>query len=567
MKIFATFLLFVAMSATAAEQAILSEIDIFHPVIAEHGMVSTQHHLATEAGLQVLREGGNAIDAAVTVGFTLAVVLPRAGNIGGGGFMLAHLADRDQTVALDYRETAPAAARRNMYLDEKGDADPQLSRYSHRAVGVPGTVAGLCLVLEKYGTISLQRALQPAIEFASGGFPVERPLHEALVAVQPRMETSAASMKIFYADGKPPAIGETLVQTDLAWSLQQIAAQGPGAFYRGEIARKLVADMQAHGGLITHRDLEGYRPVLREPLRGYYRGYEIAAMPPPSSGGVHLIQMLNMLEAFPIDHMGQNSAAVVHLMIETMKRAYADRARHLGDADFVPVPVDGLIAKSYADSLRRLIDLQHATPSARIQPGRPQDHESNETTHFSVIDDRGNAVVNTYTLNLSYGTKRVAAGTGILLNNQMDDFSAKPGSPNAYGLVGGEFNAIAPGKRMLSSMTPVIVMREGRPFLLSGSPGGSRIITTVLQIVLNVIDHGMNIAAATNAVRVHHQWLPDELRIEQGYNTDSIRLLETMGHRVVVKDAMGGTQSIVWRDGLFRGASDPRRPGGLTAGW
>ncbi|MBU8870017.1 MAG: gamma-glutamyltransferase [Gemmatimonadales bacterium] len=571
----------VSTASIQPEKAILADRDIFHPVIAENGMVSSQQTLATEAGVAVLRQGGNAIDAAVTVGFTLAVTLPRAGNLGGGGFMLIHLGRDEQsgidgkpgqTVAVDYRETAPLTAAKDMFLDETGQADTRESRYSYRAVGVPGTVAGLTMILQKYGTISLERALEPAIHLAENGFPVDRGLYESLIVVKKRMAASPASLEIFYPnEGMPPAIGELLIQKDLAWSLRQIAKHGAAAFYTGAIAEKLLSDMSAHQGLITARDLAGYQPVIREPVRGNYRGYEILSMPPPSSGGVHIIQMLNLLEPFPIAELGHNTAATIHLMAQSMKLAYADRAVHLGDPDFAPVPTRGMISRTYADELRALIDLKRDTPSARISAGRPLPHqlpaESNQTTHFSVMDNRGNAVANTYTLNLSFGTKMTAAGTGILLNNQMDDFSAKPGAPNAYGLIGGEFNAIAPGKRMLSSMSPTLVLHKGVPYLATGSPGGSRIITTTLQVLMNVIDHGMNIASATNAVRVHHQWQPDKLRIESGLGLDTIRLLEEMGYPIETRDAMGGTQSVLFQNGLFFGASDPRRTGGLTLGY
>jgi len=559
-----------AAPATSPESdpVILADRDIFHPVIAEHGMVASQQALATEAGVRVLREGGNAIDAAVTVGFVLAVTLPRAGNLGGGGFMLIHLGSSSRTVAVDYRETAPRNAGRDMFLDPDGQVDNETARYSYRAVGVPGTVAGMALILERYGTISLPRALAPAIRLAEEGFPVDRGLHESLIAVRPRMAASPASMAIFYPnEGMPPAIGEKLVQKDLAWSLRMIAEQGPAAFYTGPIAEKFLADLGAHGGLITAGDLAGYKPVIREPIRGHYRGFEILSMPPPSSGGVHIIQMLNLLEPYPLAKLGHNSAATIHMMAQSMKLAFADRAVHLGDPDFVSVPATGLISRAYADSLRTLIDPERDTPSSRIRAGHPHDFESNETTHYSVMDDQGNMVANTYTLNLSYGTKFTAKGTGILLNNQMDDFSAKPGTPNAYGLIGGRANAIEPGKRMLSSMSPTLVLKEGKPYLASGSPGGSRIITTTLQVIMNVIDHGMNIAAATNAVRIHHQWQPDKLRIEAGLNRDTVRLLEEKGYPVVTKNAMGGTQSILYRDGLFFGASDPRRSGGLAKGY
>jgi len=559
----------ICTQVVAQDVPIYSPRDIFHPVIAENGMVSSQERYATEAGLAVLKEGGNAIDAAVTMGFTMAVTLPSAGNIGGGGFMLVHLADENQTIAIDYREKAPQAATRDMFLDETGDVDPEKSRHSYLAVGVPGTVAGLTMALEKYGTISLARALQPAIELAENGFPVSEYVHRSLIAVKERMQAYPASMAIFYKPGgEPYQIGETLVQRDLAQSLRLIAREGAKAFYHGAIADAIVTEMEANDGLISKADLAEYQPVIREPIRGTYRGYEIYSMPPPSSGGIHLVQLLNILEAFPLGELGQNTAQTIHLLTESMKLAYADRSKYLGDTDFVSVPISGLISKSYAEQLRRKINSDQATPSQEIAPGNPNPFiESNNTTHYSVMDNQGNAVANTYTLNFSYGSKITVPGTGFLLNNEMDDFSAKPGVPNAFGLIGGEFNAIEPEKRMLSSMTPTIVLKEGKPFLVTGSPGGSRIITTVLQVILNVIDHDMNIAEATNSVRVHHQWLPDQLMVEQGLNKDTRRLLEEKGHQITITNAMGSTQSIMLVDQTLNGASDPRRPGALTLGY
>lgn len=556
-------------SAYAQDSAIYNPKDIFHPVTSKNGMVASQERYATKAGLDVLKEGGNAVDAAVTVGFALAVTLPQAGNLGGGGFMLVRLAKDNQTVAIDYREKAPKAATRNMFLNANGEVDPIKSRYSYLAVGVPGTVAGLTMALEKYGTISLERAIKPAIELAEKGFPVDEELQTSLVAAKERMQASPASMAIFYKPGGIPyEVGDILIQKDLAKSLRLIAKEGTKTFYQGAIAQALVADMQANGGLITKEDLATYQPFIRKPIRGTYRGYEIYSMPPPSSGGVHLVQMLNLLEGFPLRELGHNTAQTIHLMAETMKLAYADRSKFLGDPDFVDIPVSGLISKVYANELRRKINLNRATPSQQLAPGNPKQFlESNDTTHYSVMDKYGNIVSNTYTLNLPYGTNLTAAGTGILLNDEMDDFSAKPGVPNAFGLIGGELNAIEPEKRMLSSMTPTIVMKDGKPYLVTGSPGGSRIITTVLQVVLNVIEHKMNVAAATNAIRVHHQWLPDELQIEEGLNGDTLRLLTEKGHKISITDAMGSTQSIMRVGNFFQGASDPRRSGSLTLGY
>ncbi|MCP5423652.1 MAG: gamma-glutamyltransferase [Gammaproteobacteria bacterium] len=561
-------LLFVWTSSGQADTAIFSSLDRLHPVYATQGMVATQEALATGIGLDILKQGGNAVDAGVAIGFALAVTLPRAGNLGGGGFMLIHDAAKKETVALDFREMAPLAATRDLYLDEQGEVDEKRARFSYLSVGVPGTVAGLSLAAERYGTLPLTTLLGPAIRLADYGFPVSEGLALSLKEAKERMLPWPESMKIFFAsDGMPYEPGETLVQKDLATSLKAIADHGPQAFYQGDIAQKIAADMKSNGGLITLDDLRKYQPIVREPVRGTYRGYEIVSMPPPSSGGIHLIQILNILENYPIGELGHNGAATLHRMAEAMKLAYADRSEYLGDPDFVKVPMNGLISKRYAAELVKLIDPERARPSNDIKPGNPVPYESDQTTHFSVMDKQGNVVSTTYTLNFSYGAGITAAGTGILLNNEMDDFSAKPGVPNAYGLIGGEANAIGPGKRPLSSMSPTIVFKDGKPFLATGSPGGSRIITTVLQIVMNVIDHGMNIAEATVAPRVHHQWLPDELRIEEGISPDTVRLLEQMGHHVKVQDAMGSTQSVMRREEGLYGYSDTRIRDALTLGY
>ncbi|NUM33562.1 MAG: gamma-glutamyltransferase [Candidatus Brocadiae bacterium] len=548
-------------------QTTISYPDIFVPVQSKRGMVSSQESRATEAGLQVLREGGNAVDAAVTIGFALAVTLPRAGNIGGGGFMVAYLAKNKEFTAIDYREKAPKAATRDMFLDKHGNADPEKSCHSYWAIGVPGTVAGLVYALEKYGTISLKRALQPAIALASEGIVMDADLSNSLRITKPRFASCRASMKVFFKEnGEDYEAGEIWKQPDLAWTLQKIAMQGKEAFYQGEIAQKLIADIQKHGGLITAEDLQSYQPAIRKPVQGTYRGYNIYSMPPPSSGGVHIIQMLNILEKFPLGEWGHNSAKTIHVLAESMRLAYADRSYYLGDPDFIKVPVSGLTSKEYADKLRSKIQMNQANLSSQIKEGNAIFYETNDTTHYSVVDQYGNAVSNTYTLNHNYGCKIVAEGTGILLNNEMDDFVAKPGTPNSFGLIGGEANAIHPEKRMLSSMTPTIVTKDGKIFLVTGSPGGSTIITCTLQIILNVIDHRMNIASATNASRIHHQWFPDELRLEVGISPDTISLLREWGHTVSTKDSMGSTQSIMLTPQGLSGASDPRRPGAMTAG-
>lgn len=561
-------LLLLGAGAGRTELALLDARDRIHPVHARQGLVVAQEALASQVGRAILQQGGTATDAAVAVGFALAVTLPQAGNLGGGGFLLVHDAARKQSEALDFRETAPAAVGRDFYRNEKGEVDEARLRYHHQAAGVPGTVAGLALAHQRHGRLPWRRLVEPAIRLAEQGFPVSPELAQSLQEVRERLAPWPASRKAFFKpDGSAYQPGETLVQPELAASLERIAEQGAKAFYEGDIARKLVADQQAHQGVITSDDLKRYRAVVRAPVRGTYRGYEIVSMPPPSSGGVHLIQMLNVLESWPLGELGHNSAATIHRLAEAMKRAYADRSEYLGDPDFVAVPVAGLVSKAYAKELAARIDPNRATPAADIQPGQPPRNDSEQTTHYSVADRDGNVVAVTYTLNLAYGTGIVVAGTGILLNNEMDDFAAQPGVPNAYGLTGGAANAVGPGKRPLSSMAPTLVLKDGQPVLVTGSPGGSRIISTVLQLVSNVIDHRMNLAEATVAPRVHHQWLPDELRVEEGLSPDTVRLLEGLGHRVVVREAMGATQSLLRAPDGWYGFSDTRQPGGLAAGY
>ena len=549
-------------------QAIL-EGERHHPVPGSQAMVATSHHKATEVALEVLKDGGNAVDAAVTAGFALAVTQPRSGNIGGGGFMLVAPGDGGPVKAIDYRETAPAAATRTMFQDSDGNAVPQRSRFSHLASGVPGTVAGFALALEEYGTITLAEALAPAIALARDGFEVPHRFTEGLEQARDRLTPWPATRATFYReDGSAPQPGEVFRQPELAATLQRIADHGIEDFYEGETARLIVDEMERGGGLITLEDLAGYKPVIREPVQGRYRGHKVFSMSPPSSGGTHIVQILNILEGYPMGDYGHNSAQTIHLMAEAMKRAYADRSEYLGDTDFVEVPLKGLTSKAYAEHLRNGIDRYKATPSEQIAPGKPQPYESNETTHFSIVDQWGNAVSNTYTINFSYGSGITVAGAGFLLNNEMDDFSAKPGVPNAYGLIGGEANRIEPGKRMLSSMSPTILRKDGRNVLVTGSPGGSRIITTTLQVIMNVVDHGLNIQSAVSAPRIHHQWLPDEIRIEQGISPDTIDLLESMGHTVRTRAAMGAIQSIqVDDDGQLWGAGDPRRSTSSARGY
>lgn len=542
-----------------SDQAIYSEDAIHHPLWAKNGMVATQEALASDIGLQILKDGGNAVDAGVAVGFALAVTLPRAGNLGGGGFMMIYDAKQGKTVALDYREKAPSSASRDMYLDDEGNAVSDLSRYHGLAVGVPGTVAGLLKALEEHGTMSREQVMAPAIALAEDGIEVTAGLSESLTALSDRLQKWPSTKKVFFkADGSAYQPGERLKQPELARSLKRIAVQGADGFYKGETARKIVNAVNTAGGTMSLQDLADYDAIARVPVKGNYRGYEIVSMPPPSSGGIHIVQILNILEGYPLGDYGQNSAKTIHLMSEAMQLAYADRAEYLGDSDFIDVPASGLTSQAYADKLRTLIDPNKATPASTIKANNPIPYESDQTTHFSIVDKDGNAIANTYTLNFSYGTGLVAEGTGILLNNEMDDFSAKPGVPNGYGLIGGDANAVEANKRPLSSMSPTLVFKDSKPYIVTGSPGGSRIITTVTQIISNVIDHDMNIAEATHAPRIHDQWLPDEIRIEKALNIDTVKKLESMGHTVSPKSAMGSTQSIMLTPNGLYGSSDPR---------
>jgi len=537
-------------------------------VAARHGMVVAQEKLAAEIGRDVLAKGGNAVDAAVATGFAMAVTYPRAGNIGGGGFMMIHSATRRQDIAIDYRETAPTAATREMFLGADGKPDDARSRDQALGIGVPGTVAGLALALEKYGShkFSLAEILRPAIRLARDGFVIADDNADTLPQWHKRLARWPSSLKVFSRpDGSALQGGDTLVQTDLAATLEAIAAKGPDGFYQGEVARKLVDGIRDAGGIFTLDDLKAYQPIVREPVRGSYRGYDIVAMPLPSSGGTVLIETLNILEGFALRDIPQGSAASLHLLIEAMKRGYADRARYLGDPAFVDAPLTALLSKDYAAKQRAGIDPKRATPWTEALPALPP-REGQNTTHFSVVDGDGNAVSNTYTLNFSYGVGLVADGTGVLLNNELDDFTAAPGASNAFGLVGFEANLPGPGKRPLSSMSPTIVLKDGRVVLVTGSPGGSRIISTVLQVVVSVLDYRMEIAAAVGAPRLHHQWLPDEVRIEQGFSAATIAALQAMGHKVVAPMGQTSANSVlVTPDGLF-GAPDPRTRGATAAG-
>ncbi len=536
-------------------------------VVARDGMVVAQETRAARIGANVLQQGGNAVDAAVATGFALAVTYPRAGNIGGGGYMLIHTAD-GRDIAIDYRETAPAAITRDTFLAPNGEADPYKSRDSALAVGVPGSVAGLALAHAKYGSgkFTLADLIAPAIELARSGLPIEDDVADSLPRARDRMARWPASAKIFLQpDGAPLAPGDTLVQRDLADTLSAIAQDGPRAFYDGAIADRIASAVQAAGGIMTREDLQNYRPIERTPVRGRYRGYDVVSMPPSSSGGVILIEMLNIIEGY--DDLAADEARRLHLMIEAMKLAYADRAAFLGDPATVDAPLDRLLSKPYAAGLRAQIDPERARPALEIRSSISGPREGDNTTHFSVVDRFGNAVSNTTTLNFGYGLGLVAEGTGVLLNNELDDFAAKPGAPNAYGLVGGEANAPGPGKRPLSSMTPTILLKDGKPFLVTGSPGGSRIITTVLQVIANVIDRKLSIGDAVAAVRVHNQWLPDQVAVERGLSPELIRALEARGQHVVQGTSWSSANSILVTPGGLIGAADPRTRGARAAGY
>ncbi len=534
------------------------------PVRGAHAMVVTTEPRASQVGLDILQRGGNAVDAAVAVGFALAVTHPSAGNLGGGGFMMIRIARTGETVVIDYRETAPGRASRTMYQDEKGDVIKHASTIGYRAAGIPGTVAGLSLALEKYGTISRAQVMAPAISLAKNGVWLSYSESELLRGNLKSLERFPETKRIFTRNGNPYLEGDLFVQPDLAGSLEQIARAGEREFYEGRIAQLIARSMAANGGLITLEDLKKYRPVLRKPVGGTYRGYAIVSMPSPSSGGTILLEMLNILEGYPLSKYGAGSSRTLHLMAETMKRAFADRAEFLGDGDFVKLPTAGLISKRYAAQIRTTIDPYLAADSAKIGHGNPGTYESEQTTHFSIVDKEGNAVANTYTLNGDFGSGVTIEGTGILMNNEMDDFASKPGVPNVYGLIQGEANSIAPGKRPLSAMTPTFVFHEGKLFMVLGSPGGPTIINTVLQTIVNVIDFGMTIQEAVDAPRIHHQWMPDRLVMERnGFAEDVVQALRARGHSLEMRGPIGDCQAILIdpQTGIRLGASDPRSDG------
>ena len=544
------------------------------PVRARHGMVASTNEIASRVGVEIMKRGGNAVDAAIAVGFALAVTHPAAGNLGGGGFMMIRLKD-GRTTAIDYREMAPGAAHRDIYLDKNGNLieGEGGSLVGYRAAGVPGTVRGMDLALRKYGSGKLTWAqlIEPARQLAGRGFTVTYPLERSLYGNREYLEKYAETKRIYLKGGQFYKEGELFRQPELAATFARLQRFGPNDFYEGETARLIVADMKRNNGLMTMEDLRGYVAKERTPLRGNYRGYEIISMPPPSSGGAVLIQMLNILEGFDLQKLEASSSDRYHLMAEAMRRAFADRAEYMGDSDFVKVPVPGLIDKTYAATLRATINTERASTSTEVRAGRPAGYESDETTHFTVVDADGNAVSNTYTLNNSYGSAAVAKGTGMLLNDEMDDFAAKPGTPNLYGLIQGERNAVAPKKRPLSAMTPTIVLRkDGSLWFTVGSPGGPTIINTVLCIITDVIDYEMNIQQAIDFPRIHHQWLPDELVGEPfGLSGDTQKALTARGHTLGKLRYLGDAEGIMIEEktGVRLGATDPRRSDGQAVGY
>lgn len=545
------------------------------PVRARHGIVASTNEVASRVGVDIMKRGGNAVDAAIAVAFALAVTHPAAGNLGGGGFMMIRLKN-GKTTAIDYREMAPAAAHRNVYLDKdgnviKGEGGPIVG---YRAAGVPGTVRGMELALKKYGSgkLSWAQLVEPARRLAANGFTVTHSLSRSLRGNDDYLSKYAETKRIYLNNGKFYNEGDLFVQTDLGATFARLQQRGPNEFYEGQTARLIVDDLKRNNGLITLADMRGYVAKDREPVRGTYRGYEIVSMPPPSSGGAVLIQMLNILEGYDLKKVDWASSDRYHLMTESMRRAFADRAEYMGDTDFVKVPIAGLIDKKYAAQLRNTINPERASTSEQVKAGKPLGYESDETTHFTVVDAEGNAVANTYTLNNSYGSAVVAKGTGILMNDEMDDFAAKPGTANLYGLIQGERNAVAPRKRPLSAMTPTFVLRkDGSLWFTVGSPGGPTIINTAFCVITNVIDYGMNIQQAIDAPRIHHQWLPDELVYEPyGLSGDTQSALTARGHKLIDRPRyLGDCEGIMIEEktGIRLGATDPRRSDGLAVGY
>jgi gamma-glutamyltranspeptidase/glutathione hydrolase len=564
----------VLVSAFAA--AFLAQAASIAPVAAEHGMVVTAQHLATKVGVDVLKKGGNAVDAAVAIGYTLAVVYPAAGNLGGGGFMTIQLADGRSTF-LDFREKAPAGSKADMYLDASGNVVKGASTLGHLAVGVPGTVSGLELAREKYGTMKRAALVAPAIAFAEKGFVLEQGDVDTFRAAAKDLVNDPASTAIFLVKGEAPPVGHRLVQKDLAKTLRLISRKGADGFYKGPVSAAIVASSKAGQGILVQADFDQYATREMPPVECDYRGYRVVSAPPPSSGGVVICEILNIVEGYPLKDLGFRSAQSVHYQIEAMRHAYVDRNSYLGDPDFVKNPLDRLLDKGYAEKIRAVIDPAKAGVSKDLKPGVAP-HEGTNTTHYSIVDQQGNAVSVTYTLNDWFGARVTAAGTGVLLNNEMDDFTVKIGVPNLYGLVQGEANSIAPGKRPLSSMSPTIMLKDGKPVLVLGSPGGSRIITAVVHTILNLVDYGMGLQEAVDAPRFHQQWLPETTNVENfALSPDTRKILDGMGHKLGAPQPPNHITAILVGapvlggkpvgNNRFYGANDPRRNTGLALGY
>jgi len=562
MRVLLSIILFLC---TNLHSSIFNSQSIVHPEIGENGMVVSQHYLATNIGQKILQDGGNAYDASIAVAFALAVVLPRAGNIGGGGFMVMYDKQTNKNFSIDYRETAPALATKDMYLNKDGTVNKKRAREGILAIGVPGTVYGMWEVHQKFGSLPWKKLIEPAIELAKNGFVMTPFMVDALNDRYKKLGNYKNFKEIFYKE-YPVRINQKLIQADLAHSLKLIADKGIKPFYEGEIANKIAKYMKESNGLIVAEDLKNYRPVWREPIKGSFHEYEIVTMSPPSSGGIHIIQMLNILEKFNLKEMGHNSATYAALLSEVMKYAYSDRSKYLADPDFFEVPTNELINKKYAEEISTKITLNKTTPSSQISPGNLIPYESDDTTHFSIADKFGNVISNTYTLNSGYGSGVVINGTGIIMNNEMDDFVSAPGVPNQFGLLGGEANKIEAFKRPLSSMTPTIVFKNEIPMIATGSPGGSVIITAVLQFLLNALVFDMEISDATVAPRIHQQWDPDILFLEKGFDINNAKQIDSMGQKTLITGPRTALESIEIKQDIFYGFGDTRRPDSRAKG-
>ena len=560
-KIITSLLIF----STFVDSSIFNSKSLIHPEVNRNGMVVTQHYLATDVGAKILKDGGNAYDASIAVAFALAVVLPRAGNIGGGGFMVMYDQEANENFSIDYREMAPELASKDMFLNDDGSVNKKRAREGILSIGVPGTVYGMWEVHKKFGSISWKKLIEPAIKLAEEGFIMSPFMVDALNRRYKKLSKYQNFKDIFYED-YPVALDSRLIQKDLANTLSIIANKGVKGFYEGEIAKKIAQDMKNKNGLISSYDLKNYRPIWRKPIKGNFDKYEIITMGPPSSGGIHIIQMLNILEKFNLKELGHNSASYGALLSEVMKYAYADRSKYLADPDYFEVPVAQLTSKRYAEKIYNKIAIKKVTPSSEILPGNLIPHESEDTTHFSIADKFGNVTSNTYTLNSGYGSGVVIGGTGILMNNEMDDFVSAPGVPNQFGLIGGEANKIEPFKRPLSSMTPTLVFEDNEPILATGSPGGSVIITAVLQFLLNTLVFEMEISDATIAPRVHQQWGPDILFLEKGFDMNAGKQIESYGQKIFISGPRTSLESLQIKQNLFYGFGDTRRPDSKAKG-